>query len=74
MNTGIDPEGTYKNFIKNDVISNIDIYHPIKAVQSIPKFADSFTPMKPRGSSMPGNRAGTTDSPDKGWIAGCTKY
>lgn len=63
-NTGIDPEGTFKNFIKNDVISNIDVYHPIKPAQSLATFSDSFSPVKPRGASMPGaNRAGTSISP-----------
>jgi hypothetical protein len=33
-NTGIDADGTYKHFIKGDVISNIDINRPQRAIHT----------------------------------------
>jgi hypothetical protein len=32
-NTGIDADGTFRNFIKGDIISNIDLVRPQKPVQ-----------------------------------------
>ena len=44
-NTGIDADGTFRNFIKGDVIANIDIHRPTKPTQSTPYLFDqTLTP------------------------------
>jgi hypothetical protein len=32
-NTGVDPHGNFKEFIKNDIIKNIDIYRNSETVK-----------------------------------------
>lgn len=86
-NTGIDPEGNYRHFIKGDIMTNIDVFRPQQRnylnistaemsgnnSQSTPVIGPTFA----RAHSV------TQGSPDKspfsmtqgkGWTIGCTKY
>ena len=77
-NTGIDADGTYKNFIKGDIIANIDVVRPQKAIhQTISNRSQgdlSSTPLMktPLGISMTPDKYAMTKT--KGWTTGCTKY
>jgi hypothetical protein len=62
-NTGIDAEGTYKHFIKGDIISNIDLTRPQKPIhQMIQNMSQNeFSPSTPLATNFSRMQSQTPD-------------